>query len=66
MYSLFVLSLSCYYLFCFIRKVGDVRVRFSYAGLSGETSQLGPAQTVSATDDLVNIHLRYYDESVNI
>ncbi|XP_040889535.1 transmembrane protein 43 [Toxotes jaculatrix] len=28
-------------------EVGDVRVRFSYAGLSGETSRLGPAQTVS-------------------
>ncbi|XP_053291388.1 transmembrane protein 43 [Pleuronectes platessa] len=28
-------------------EVGDVRVRFSYAGLSGETSPLGPAQTVS-------------------
>ncbi|XP_068998691.1 transmembrane protein 43 [Embiotoca jacksoni] len=28
-------------------EVGDVRVRFSYAGLSGETSNLGRAQTVS-------------------
>nr|XP_020498026.1 transmembrane protein 43 [Labrus bergylta] len=28
-------------------EVGDVRVRFSYAGLSGETSILGPTQTVS-------------------
>ncbi|XP_034725166.1 transmembrane protein 43 [Etheostoma cragini] len=28
-------------------EVGDVRVRFSYAGLSGKTSPLGPAQTVS-------------------
>uniref|UniRef100_A0A673C9V1 Transmembrane protein 43 n=1 Tax=Sphaeramia orbicularis TaxID=375764 RepID=A0A673C9V1_9TELE len=28
-------------------EVGDVRVRFSFAGLSGETSYLGPAQTVS-------------------
>ncbi|XP_061730237.1 transmembrane protein 43 [Nerophis ophidion] len=28
-------------------EVGDVRVRFSFAGLSSETSSLGPAQTVS-------------------
>ncbi|XP_074519329.1 transmembrane protein 43 [Halichoeres trimaculatus] len=28
-------------------EVGDVRVSFSFAGLSGETSYLGPAQTVS-------------------
>ncbi|KAM9860289.1 transmembrane protein 43 [Aulostomus maculatus] len=28
-------------------EVGDVRVRFAYAGLSVETSRLGPAQTVS-------------------
>lgn len=28
-------------------EVGDVRVRFSFAGLSGETSALGLAQTVS-------------------
>ncbi|XP_008318057.1 transmembrane protein 43 [Cynoglossus semilaevis] len=28
-------------------EVGDVRVRFSYAGVSGEASHLGPAQTVS-------------------
>ncbi|XP_054472472.1 transmembrane protein 43 [Anoplopoma fimbria] len=28
-------------------EVGDVRVRFSFAGLSAETSPLGPAQTVS-------------------
>lgn len=35
----------------FFLKVGDVRVRFSFAGLSGETSRLGAAQTVSAADD---------------
>lgn len=28
-----------------------MRVRFSFAGLSGETSPFGPAQTVSAADD---------------
>lgn len=28
-------------------KVGDVRVSFSYAGLSGEGSSPGPAETVS-------------------
>uniref|UniRef100_A0A665T278 Transmembrane protein 43 n=1 Tax=Echeneis naucrates TaxID=173247 RepID=A0A665T278_ECHNA len=28
-------------------EVGDVRVRFSYAGLSDDTSHLGPAETVS-------------------
>ncbi|XP_076012610.1 transmembrane protein 43 [Genypterus blacodes] len=28
-------------------EVGDVRVSFSYAGLSGESPQLGPAQTVT-------------------
>uniref|UniRef100_A0A672FIN3 Transmembrane protein 43 n=1 Tax=Salarias fasciatus TaxID=181472 RepID=A0A672FIN3_SALFA len=28
-------------------SVGDVRVRFSYAGLSGDNSLLGPAKTVS-------------------
>lgn len=28
-------------------EVGDVRVRFSFAGLSAETSPFGPAQTVS-------------------
>lgn len=28
-------------------EVGDVRVRFSFAGLSDETSRLGPPQTVS-------------------
>lgn len=31
-----------------------MRVRFSFAGLSGETSGLGPAQTVSAADDHSN------------
>lgn len=34
-----------------IGKVGDVRVRFSFAGLSGETPRLGPPQTVSTSDD---------------
>lgn len=33
--------------FVFFLKVGDVRVRFSFAGLSVETSGLGAAQTVS-------------------
>lgn len=34
-------------------QVGDVRVRFSFAGLSSEASALGPAQTVSShIDDL--------------
>lgn len=32
-------------------EVGDVRVRFSFAGLSAETSPFGPAQTVSAADE---------------
>lgn len=36
-------------------KVGDVRVRFSFTGLSGETSHLGQAQTVSAADNCLII-----------
>lgn len=43
-----------FYLFVFF-KVGDVRVRFSFAGLSGETSHLGQAQTVSAADNCLII-----------
>lgn len=41
-------SLCCFSQWvCSFLKVGDVRVRFSFAGLSSETSALGPAQTVS-------------------
>lgn len=32
-------------------QVGDVRVRFSFAGLSGKASHIGPPQSVSVSVD---------------
>lgn len=46
-------------MFCSFQKVGDVRVRFSFAGLSSEASALGPAQTVSLQHGAFSHYLGY-------